>query len=156
MATNKIRRSPTLRMLIIATSYLAISQSGSIRGDALIPSVATQQPLRSQVTKTEPTTSTTPKPQKGRKTLLAQISPVPKPTSDPSLSPSQQEVSKILFAQVSPAPTPTPNAPAEADQTPNAGRTEVTEPGEPPPSTGNSYLLDNFPLNDLYQYLASE
>jgi Flp pilus assembly secretin CpaC len=139
-------------MLIIATSYLAINQSGSIRGDAPAPSVDTQQPLRSQIGQTQATPSRIPRPQKVRKMLLAQISPAP----DPSPSPSQQEVSKILFAQVSPAPTPTPNAPAEADQTPNAGRTQVTEPGEPPPSTGNSYLLDNFPLNDLYQYLASE
>jgi Flp pilus assembly secretin CpaC len=62
----------------------------------------------------------------------------------------------MLFAQVSPAPTPTPNAPAEPDQTPNAERTEVRVPGEPPPFTANSYYLDNYPLNDLYEFLARQ
>jgi Flp pilus assembly secretin CpaC len=62
----------------------------------------------------------------------------------------------MLFAQVSPAPTPTPNAPAEPDQTPNAERTEVRLPGEPPPFTANSYYLDNYPLNDLYEFLARQ
>ena len=62
----------------------------------------------------------------------------------------------MLFAQVSPAPTPTPNTPAEPDQTPNAERTEVRLPGEPPPFTANSYYLDNYPLNDLYEFLARQ
>src|ERR1700756_2425013 len=122
MATNKIRRSLSLRTLIIATSYLAVNQSGSIRGDPPIPSADTKQPLPSQVALTQPAPSRTPKPQKVRKTLLAQMSPVPEPTPVPSPTLSQKDISKMLFAQVSPAPTPTPNAPAEPDQTPNAER----------------------------------
>jgi type II secretory pathway component GspD/PulD (secretin) len=62
----------------------------------------------------------------------------------------------MLFAQVSPAPTPTPNAPAEPAQTPNAERAEVSVPSEPPPFTANSYYLDNYPLNDLYEFLARQ
>jgi Flp pilus assembly secretin CpaC len=88
--------------------------------------------------------------------LVAQMSPAPTPTPEPTATPTKENDLKILLAQVSPAPTPTPNAPAEADQTPNADRVEVSEPGEAPPSTGNSYWLDNYPLNDLYGYLASQ
>jgi Flp pilus assembly secretin CpaC len=33
---------------------------------------------------------------------------------------------------------------------------EVTEPGDPMRNTSNSYWLDNYPLNDLYQYLATQ
>src|ERR1700747_1673496 len=146
MPTNKIRRSLSLRTLIIATSYLAVNQSGSIRGDSPSPSADTKQPSPSQVAPT----------QKVRKTVLAQMSPVPKPTPEVSPPPSQEDISKMLFAQVSPAPTPTPNAPAEPDQTPNAERTEVRVPGEPPPFTANRYYLDNYPLNDLYEFLARQ
>src|ERR1700757_2290033 len=156
MPTNKIRRSLSLRTLIIATSYLAVNQSGSIRGDPPSPSADTKQPLPSQVTPTQPAPSRTPRPQKVGKTVLAQMSPVPKPTPEVSPPPSQEDISKMLFAQVSPAPTPTPNAPAEPDQTPNAERTEVRLPGEPPPFTANSYYLDNYPLNDLYEFLARQ
>jgi type II secretory pathway component GspD/PulD (secretin) len=88
--------------------------------------------------------------------LVAQMSPAPTPTPEPTATPTHADDSKILLAQVSPAPTPTPNAPSEPDQTPNAERVEASGPGEPPPSTGNSYYLDNYPLNDLYGYLASQ
>ena len=62
----------------------------------------------------------------------------------------------MLFAQVSPAPTPTPNAPAEPEQTPNAERTGPIEPGDPMRNTANNYYLDNYPLNDLYEFLANQ
>ena len=43
------------------------------------------------------------------------------------------------------APTPTP-----------IKHTPTTEPGDPALNTSNSFWLDNYPLNDLYQYLARQ
>ena len=42
-------------------------------------------------------------------------------------------------------PTPTP-----------AKRSPTAEPGDPTLNTSNSFWLDNYPLNDLYQYLARQ
>jgi Flp pilus assembly secretin CpaC len=53
----------------------------------------------------------------------------------PSASPSPE--------QVEPAPTP-------------AERLGPNEVGDPMRNTGNSYWLDSYPLNDLYQYLATQ
>ena len=44
---------------------------------------------------------------------------------------------------VAPTPTPIKHSP-------------TTEPGDPALNTGNSFWLDNYPLNDLYQYLARQ
>jgi Flp pilus assembly secretin CpaC len=63
-------------------------------------------------------------------TLLAQTA-----QAQPSASPSP--------AQVEPAPTP-------------AERLGANELGDPMRNTGNSYWLDSYPLNDLYQYLATQ
>src|SRR5260370_15644402 len=64
--------------------------------------------------------------------LLAQAAQ-PQPSPEPSSSPSEL------------APSPTP-----AERVPSA------ELGDPMRNTGNSYWLDNYPLNDLYQYLATQ
>src|ERR1700737_5273844 len=66
--------------------------------------------------------------------LLAQAAQ-PQPSPEPSASPRSDES----------APTPTP-----AERVPSA------EPSDPMRNTGNSYWLDNYPLNDLYQYLATQ
>jgi Bacterial type II and III secretion system protein len=44
---------------------------------------------------------------------------------------------------IPPSPTPIKHSPG-------------TEPGDPTLSTGNSFWLDNYPLNDLFQYLARQ
>jgi Flp pilus assembly secretin CpaC len=63
-------------------------------------------------------------------TLLAQTA-----QPQPSASPSREQVE----------PTPTP-----------AERLGPNELGDPMRNTGNSYWLDSYPLNDLYQYLANQ
>jgi Flp pilus assembly secretin CpaC len=63
-------------------------------------------------------------------TLLAQAA-----QPQPSASPAPEQV----------APTPTP-----------AEHLESNELGDPMRNTGTSYSLDNYPLNDLYQYLATQ
>jgi Bacterial type II and III secretion system protein len=53
----------------------------------------------------------------------------------------------------SPSPTPpgeVSSAPTPAKLTPNS------EPGDPTRNTSDSFWLDNYPLNDLYQYLARQ
>jgi Flp pilus assembly secretin CpaC len=74
-------------------------------------------------------------------------SPSPLPTPDAGLQALPQT------PDASPAPTPaeevTP-APAPAKRSPN------TEPGDPTLNTSNTFWLDNYPLNDLYQYLARQ
>jgi Flp pilus assembly secretin CpaC len=74
-------------------------------------------------------------------------SPLPLPTPDAGLQALPQT------PDASPAPTPaeevTP-APPPAKRSPNA------EPGDPTLNTSNSFWLDNYPLNDLYQYLARQ
>src|SRR6266481_4659331 len=63
-------------------------------------------------------------------TLLSQAA-----QPQPSASPTPEQI----------APTPTP-----------AEHPESNELGGPMRNTGNSYWLDNYPLNDLYQYLATQ
>ena len=48
-------------------------------------------------------------------------------------------------AREMPAPTPTP-----------LRHSPTAEPGDPALNTSNSFWLDNYPLNDLYQYLARQ
>jgi hypothetical protein len=55
----------------------------------------------------------------------------------------------LLSQAAQPSPTPTPEYVAP---TPTPGS---SEPGDQMRNTGTSYWLDNYPLNDLYQYLAS-
>jgi Bacterial type II and III secretion system protein len=56
------------------------------------------------------------------------------PDSSPSPTP---------LGEVSPAPTPSKLTP-------------TSEPGDPTRNTSDSFWLDNYPLNDLYQYLARQ
>jgi Flp pilus assembly secretin CpaC len=67
-------------------------------------------------------------------TLLSQAVE-PQPSAQPTASPSPEQL----------VPTPTPFE-----------RLESKEPGDPMRNTSDSYWLDNYPLNDLYQYLATQ
>ena len=65
---------------------------------------------------------------------------------------------KLLAQAAQPQPSPEPSAtPSELAPTPTpAERVPSAELGDPMRNTGNSYWLDNYPLNDLYQYLATQ
>jgi hypothetical protein len=54
-----------------------------------------------------------------------------------------------------PAPTPTPAGDVSPTPTP-AKRSPSAEPGDPTLNTTNSFWLESYPLNDLYQYLARQ
>ncbi len=77
---------------------------------------------------TQAQTEVPPETAKTDSTLLSQ-------TAQPSASPIPEQV----------APTPTP-----------AQNFGSNEPGDSMRNTGNSYWLDSYPLNDLYQYLANQ
>jgi type II secretory pathway component GspD/PulD (secretin) len=82
------------------------------------------------------------------------------PAASPSSTP---ETGLQPLPQFSASPAPTPNG--EVTPTPNEEVTPVptpsqsgpnTEPGNPMRNTENSFWLDNYPLNDLFQYLAHQ
>ena len=56
-----------------------------------------------------------------------------------------------------PDASPAPNPAGEVSPTPTPIKRSLTgEPGDPALNTSNSFWLDNYPLNDLYQYLARQ
>jgi len=57
----------------------------------------------------------------------------------------------------SPSPSPSSSPAAEVTPTPTPlKRSPTTEPGDPTLNTSDSFWLDNYPLNDLFQYLARQ
>jgi Flp pilus assembly secretin CpaC len=53
------------------------------------------------------------------------------------------------------SPSPTPAGEVASTPTPEK-LTPTSEPGDPTRNTSDSFWLDNYPLNDLYQYLARQ
>jgi hypothetical protein len=75
------------------------------------------------------------------------------PASSPASTPEAGLQALPQTPDASPAPTPG----VEASPTPTPPkRGPAAEPGEPTLNTSNSFWLDNYPLNDLYQYLARQ
>ena len=94
-------------------------------------------PVRGQVL---PAASTTP-----ASTPTATAAPTPTPNTDAGLQALPQTPDLV------PPPTPAENAtptPTPIVLNPSG------EPGDPRRSTNDSYWLDSYPLNDLFQYLA--
>jgi Flp pilus assembly secretin CpaC len=66
--------------------------------------------------------------------------------------PDANLVAQALQPQASASPSP-----EFVEPSPTPGeRPGTKEPGDPMRNTGDSYWLDNYPLNDLYQYLATQ
>jgi Flp pilus assembly secretin CpaC len=89
--------------------------------------------------------------------LCAQV-----PTASPSATPEEGLQALPQYPGPSPAPTPAEEAsptPAPAETTPAPPPARLgpnTEPGDPTRNTSTSFWLDNYSLNDLYQYLARQ
>ena len=67
-----------------------------------------------------------------------------------------QTDSKLLSEAAQPQPS-SPPVPEQITPTPTpAQNLGSNEPGDQMRNTGNSYWLDDYPLNDLYQYLANQ
>src|ERR1700731_1798687 len=75
------------------------------------------------------------------------------PAGSPSSTPEAglQALPQTLDA----SPSPTPVGDVTPSPTPTR-RSPTAEPGDPTLNTSNSFWLDNYPLNDLYQYLARQ
>jgi hypothetical protein len=75
------------------------------------------------------------------------------PASSPSPTPEPGLQALPQTPDASPAPTPADDvSPTLAP----AKRSPAAEPGDPTLNTSNSFWLDNYPLNDLLQYLARQ
>ncbi len=133
MPTNKF---VSVRSLLIAVGCLAAILSLSLVGRVPAASpvstpIATQQAL--------PRTSDS--------------SPAPAPAVSPASTPDAGLQALPQTPDSSPAPTPG----EEVTPTPTpTKRTPTSEPGDPTLNTSDSFWLDNYPLNDLYQYLARQ
>src|SRR5260221_2241012 len=74
----------------------------------------------------------------------------------PAVDTKHRVVQEVAQVQPTPEVSATPN-PEEPAATPApGGRTGFNEPGDPMRNTATSYYLDNYPLNDLYEFLATQ
>lgn len=74
----------------------------------------------------------------------------------PAADTKQPVVQEVAQVQPTPEVSASPN-PEEPAATPApGGRTGFNEPGDPMRNTATSYYLDNYPLNDLYEFLATQ
>src|SRR3981081_238993 len=75
--------------------------------------------------------------------------------AEPPAPPTGNEDATLLSQAAQPQPSASP-IPKQVSPTPTPQQTfGSSEPGDSMRSSGNSYWLDNYPLNDLYQYLAN-
>jgi Bacterial type II and III secretion system protein len=77
------------------------------------------------------------------------------PTQETSPAPSPDAGLQALPQTPDLSPGPSSAGPVAPTQTP-IKHSPTTEPGDPALNTSNSFWLDNYPLNDLYQYLARQ
>src|SRR3984957_7549712 len=122
---------------------------------------ASTWPLRAQA----PTASPLATPETGRQALpqlpnsLPASTPASSPAStpDPGLQALPQTPDSSPSPPPAPLPTPLPTPAGDVLQAPTPVKhSPTTEPGDPTLNTSNSFWLDNYPLNDLYQYLARQ
>jgi Flp pilus assembly secretin CpaC len=116
-------------------------------------------PLRAQVPASSPLSTPVPAvspaatPDAGLPALpqMPDASPVPTPGSSPASTPE----AGLQALPQTPDLLPGPTSAASPTPTP-VKHSPTTEPGDPTLNTSNSFWLDNYPLNDLYQYLARQ
>src|ERR1700719_2095889 len=131
MAINKLI---PVKSLLLAVGSLTAS----------VPWLLAQVPASSPSTSPVPALSPTATPNPGLQ-ALPQF-PDAAPSSPPTVTGSPAPDSSVLPEPAEMAsPTPTP-----------ARRNPNEEPGDPTLNTSNSFWLENYPINDLYQYLARQ
>jgi hypothetical protein len=119
-----------VKSLLVALGCLAASSPGP-----LLAQVPTPSPLST------PNTGLQALPQ----TPDSSPSPVPTPGMGMQALPQNLDSSPAPMAAGGASPGPSP-----------ARRSPAAEPGDPTLNTSNSFWLDNYPLNDLLQYLARQ
>ena len=79
------------------------------------------------------------------------------PDASPTPTPASSSDAGLQALPQTPDSSPAPAPVGDVSPTPTpAKRSPSTEPGDPTLNTSNSFWLDNYPLNDLYQYLARQ
>jgi Flp pilus assembly secretin CpaC len=131
MPTNKL---VPVKSLLLALGWLAANLPVPLSGQTPVPSpVAT------------PNAESQPLPQH------SDSSP------NPASSPASTQGAGLQALPQNPDSSPSPGPGTDAAPIPTPSRRSPTaEPGDPTLSTSNSFWLDNYPLNDLYQYLARQ
>ncbi len=110
---------------------------------------ATLWPLRAQV----PTPSPVSTPGSG----LQALPQTPDSSPSPGASPVSTSGAGLQALPQTSDSSPSPAPASDVSPTPAPSRHNPTaEPGDPALNTSNSFWLDNYPLNDLYQYLARQ
>src|SRR5271166_5715492 len=133
MPTNKF---VPVRSLLIAVGCLTAFSASPLGGEVPAASPVSTPIAGPQGLPQTPDSSPSPTPGASPvSTPDAGLQALPQ-TPDSSLSPTPA-------AEVSPTPTPTKLTP-------------TGEPGDPTLNTSDSFWLDNYPLNDLLQYLARQ
>jgi hypothetical protein len=108
-------------------------------------------PLRAQV----PTASPISTPDVGSQAMPR--TPDSPPLAAPASSPVSTPDAGMQALPQTPDSAPSPTPPGEVSSAPTPAKlTPNSEPGDPTLNTSNSFWLDNYPLNDLYQYLARQ
>jgi Flp pilus assembly secretin CpaC len=138
-----VKKLVPVKNLFIVVGCLAVSLTWPLRAQAPTPSPVST-PDAVQILPPLPDSSPAPR---------ASSSPVSTPADGLQALPQTPDVAPSPTPAMGAAPTPT----MEVAPTPTPLRHSPTaEPGDPALNTNNSFWLDNYPLNDLYQYLARQ
>jgi hypothetical protein len=112
-----------------------------------------QIPVSSPVSNAAPVALPTSSPGEALPTLP----PLPDPAPAPASSPDPNEDAGLQALPQNPDLSPEQTSAGPVSPTPTPiKRSPTAEPGDPTLSTSNSFWLDGYPLNDLFQYLARQ
>jgi Bacterial type II and III secretion system protein len=150
---------------LTAITPLVISSLAS--ASAASPHPETILPVAAQITKPvlvptparDVSSKLKPKPKPGEvpETLAQNTAASPSPTVAMDVSPTPIPDAQLQALPQNPDASPAPKPADEVSPTPTPiKRSPTGEPGDPALNTSNSFWLDNYPLNDLYQYLARQ
>jgi type II secretory pathway component GspD/PulD (secretin) len=166
MSINKL---VSVKMFFVAASGLtAITPlviSSLASASAASPHPEPVLPVAAQITKaalvptpaTDVSSKSKPKPGEVPETLAQNTAASPSPTVAMDVSPTPIPDAELQALPQNPDTSPVPKPAGEVSPTPTPIKHNLTgEPGDPALNTSNSFWLDNYPLNDLYQYLARQ
>ena len=141
-----INKFGSLGSVLIAVGFLAAISALRLGGQ-----VPAASPISTPAAATAALPVSTPNAGQEAMPQTPDESPPPTPAASPGSTPELQALPQTPDASPSPSPAVEgTSTPAAAKLTPNG------EPGDPTLNTSDSFWLDNYPLNDLYQYLARQ
>jgi hypothetical protein len=145
-----------VKSLLTAVGCLAALSVWSLRAQASTPSPLATPDAGPPPLPQNPNATPAPTPANGPQALPenSNSSPTPNPAASPGSSP---DAGLPPLPQAPDATSPALAPPADITPSPTpVRRNPSAEPGDPTLNTSNSFWLDNYPLNDLLQYLARQ